>query len=126
VGGLGPSHNREDTPVEVAAKSGDDLIESGTAPSPSLIKIDVEGFELEVLQGLERFLRRSRSVEVVFENEPYRLRERALDKHVVIEHLVKFGFEIRQIAERGTTAPLSESILDRTCDLVALKPAGPR
>jgi len=126
VGGLGPSLNREEAAVEVAAKCGDDLIESGGLPSPSLIKIDVEGFELEVLQGLERFLRRSRDVEVVFENEPYRLRERAFDKRVVVEHLVKLGFEIRQIAERGTTAPFNEISLDRSCDLVALKPGGGR
>jgi FkbM family methyltransferase len=123
VGGLGPSLNRAATPVEVITRRGDDLIQSGAVPAPSLIKIDVEGFELEVLRGLERFLTESREVEIIFENEPYRLRERNFRKTAVVEYLAKFGFEIREIAydKQGQTRPFQESSLDRTCDLIARK-----
>lgn len=36
----------------VKIRSGTEIIRSGEASSPNIIKIDVEGFELEVLQGL--------------------------------------------------------------------------
>jgi FkbM family methyltransferase len=38
--------------TEVEIRSGDGLIQRGDAMAPNAIKIDVEGFELEVLQGL--------------------------------------------------------------------------
>lgn len=40
----------------VDIKRGADLVGSGAAPTPTAIKIDVEGFELEVLQGLGQHL----------------------------------------------------------------------
>ena len=38
--------------ISVAIRRGEGLIQSGEVPPPKAIKIDVEGFELEVLQGL--------------------------------------------------------------------------
>lgn len=123
VGGLGPSHNRDNVPVEVFAQQGDDLIARGRMSPPDLIKIDVEGFEMEVLRGLEHFLRTNSNVELVFEHEPYRLSERSMNKRAVIEYLRGLGFEIRQFADpkQGLTAPLAETTLERSCDLVARK-----
>lgn len=40
----------------VSIQSGDDLVASGQVPAPSVIKIDVEGFELEVIKGLRQLL----------------------------------------------------------------------
>jgi len=40
----------------VSIQSGDDLVASGQVPAPSVIKIDVEGFELEVIKGLRHLL----------------------------------------------------------------------
>lgn len=44
--------------VEVRVANGDQIIDSGEAAFPNVIKIDTEGFELEVLRGLVRSLRR--------------------------------------------------------------------
>lgn len=38
--------------VPVFVRTGDTLIADGTLPAPTVIKIDVEGFELEVIEGL--------------------------------------------------------------------------
>jgi FkbM family methyltransferase len=42
----------------VSMASGDELVGTGDVPSPIVIKIDTEGFELEVLRGLTETLRR--------------------------------------------------------------------
>jgi len=39
-------------PQEVDMRCGLALVEEGAVPAPNVIKIDVEGFELEVLEGL--------------------------------------------------------------------------
>jgi FkbM family methyltransferase len=43
--------------IEVELSRGDDLVETGTAMVPNLIKIDVEGHEYEVLEGLSATLK---------------------------------------------------------------------
>jgi FkbM family methyltransferase len=40
----------------------DDLVSSGTVPPPDFIKLDVQGFELEVLAGGERAMRHARAL----------------------------------------------------------------
>lgn len=40
----------------VSIRSGDELVASGQVPAPNVIKIDVEGFELEVVKGLRHLL----------------------------------------------------------------------
>jgi len=50
---------REDTPntVELVVHPGDELLETEDLPIPNVMKIDVEGFEPEVLRGLDGTLR---------------------------------------------------------------------
>jgi len=56
--------------ITVDVRAAANVIEAGEAPIPNAIKIDVEGFEQEVLEGLGRFLRepdlRTVGVEVHF------------------------------------------------------------
>lgn len=44
------------TPARADMATIDALVEAGDAPRPDLIKIDVQGFELDVLRGAERVL----------------------------------------------------------------------
>lgn len=50
--------------IVVEIRTGANVIEAGDAPVPNAIKIDVEGFELEVLKGLGRYLE-DRAVRVI-------------------------------------------------------------
>jgi FkbM family methyltransferase len=51
-----PSETAEANAVEVELTRGGDLVASGAVPQPDAIKIDVEGHELEVLEGLSEVL----------------------------------------------------------------------
>jgi FkbM family methyltransferase len=53
--------------VQVPVAVGDELIASGRAPAPAVLKIDVEGFEEEVLRGLTRTLQDARCRAVLCE-----------------------------------------------------------
>lgn len=79
-----------DTRGEVYLMTGDDLISQGKAALPNVIKIDTEGFELDVLQGLAETLQnyylRALCIEVHFGQ----LRDRGLVKAAAeIESLLK-------------------------------------
>lgn len=42
--------------VEIPVRTGDSLVQAGTVETPDIIKIDTEGFEAQVLAGLEKTL----------------------------------------------------------------------
>lgn len=48
--------NNSDPAVEVATRSGDELISHGEVPAPNIVKIDVEGAEPLVIDGMENAL----------------------------------------------------------------------
>ena len=48
----------------------DELVESKAIPAPNVVKIDVEGFEKQVLQGASRTLARPGVRAIVFETKP--------------------------------------------------------
>jgi FkbM family methyltransferase len=125
VGGLGVSCTRLDEPISVASKRGDGLVEAVKMARPGLIKIDVEGFEIEVVRGLSGLLAEPSSdpIEIVFEHEPYRLRERHLTKRHLIDLLEGMGFEICKIVPpaNGGSRPFTSGDLDSGCDLVATR-----
>lgn len=54
------------TPIEVTVRRADQYLASIEAKDPSLVKIDVEGYEGQVLQGMQATLKRARPI-VIFE-----------------------------------------------------------
>jgi FkbM family methyltransferase len=71
VGSLLRMHNTVPTGATVDTASGDALIARGGAAPPDVLKIDVEGWELNVLQGLSQTLTERRP-DVIMEYEAYR------------------------------------------------------
>ena len=115
VAGLGHSHNRFQFAVRVHTCTGDGLVSSGTCPAPELIKIDVEGFELEVLNGLQRTLIDHRPT-ILFEHSLYRLKERHQPRNAVTSFLASLGYTLHRSSDGR---PITPADLDRDDDLIA-------
>jgi FkbM family methyltransferase len=83
--------------VEVSIMRADDLIRNQGVPPPTVIKIDVEGYELEVLRGFGDLLD-SRDLLAVFIEVHFRLlHERGLDHapEEISSRLTRAGFKVR-------------------------------
>jgi FkbM family methyltransferase len=122
AGGLGSSHNRCVTPIFVHGVRGDTAIATWNLPIPTVIKIDVEGFELEVLQGMHHTLTTHRPA-VIFEHSLYRLREHpGRAATAVSQFLHSLGYEICDLSGQR---PISNEALNGDCDLLAVHSAVP-
>ncbi len=117
LGSLAKAHNTVSTPVEVRVARGDALISAGEIEAPDLIKIDVEGFEPECLDGLAETLRKKRPVLCV-ESSSYRLSARGLAKDAIAKKLEALGYAVSVITEEGER-PLRASDFDTNFDLAA-------
>jgi FkbM family methyltransferase len=84
------------TSISVQTASGDALIARGVVRAPSVIKIDVEGHEFIVLQGLAVALKSESLRAVVFEDQ-------IADETEVKELLRQSGFEIRPLHRMEAT-----------------------
>jgi FkbM family methyltransferase len=113
--GLGFSHNRFQFPVSVQACTGDVLIASGKCPAPNLIKIDVEGFEINVFKGLERTLAQHRQT-ILFEHSPYRLKELHAAHDQVIRYLESLSYKVFRLSDNESIEPPD---LEKETDFVA-------
>jgi FkbM family methyltransferase len=115
VAGLGHSHNRLMFAVCVQSYTGDALIEQKICPAPNLIKVDVEGFELEVFEGLKKTLSQNRPT-IFFEHSLYRLKERNQKENQVTDFLESVGYSIHRLSDNKKIAAKD---LDRDDDFIA-------
>src|SRR4030095_12780493 len=121
VGALVQSANTLTTPVRVAVERGDALISAGRARLPDVVKIDVEGFEYEVLCGLGQHLARRYDLLIVFENEPYR--DSRIKVEAAIDLLKSLGVSLLGGAPNGLVRPLQPTMLHEHVDILARGPS---
>jgi FkbM family methyltransferase len=82
---------------------------------PDVVKIDVEGFEMEVLRGFGRTLQESPPRLILVE-----LVSREPSHAAAMEHLIAFGYRAERVHSDGTTSPLSSTAdLPAEVELVA-------
>lgn len=86
---------RHEKTVEIPITTGDDLAEN--VPDPDVIKIDVEGAELDVIRGLKQTLSRPQCRTVFCEVH----KTRGVDPQEVKEELSTLGFDLHVLEDRG-------------------------
>jgi len=107
---IGGPTNYEKTLVRL--ETGDHFISDRDLASVQLLKVDVEGFELEVLKGFSSSLRNRKIVAVQFEyNYAVAMRQKCtlVDFQNFFQAL---GFEIGQLRQSGVDFKFSEQWLD--------------
>jgi len=99
--------------IEIDANRGDTLIEDRDLPKPTVVKIDVEGAEFEVLEGLRATLQDSCRL-VFCEVHPRKLRNFGSDKRDIHQLLQSSGFEMEIIHRRDEEYFIKAKKMDDT------------
>jgi FkbM family methyltransferase len=71
----------------------------------SFVKIDVQGYELAVCQGMEETLQQNPDITVVLEFTPSMMIEMGFDPSKLIDFFVERGFKIYVVHPRGKLSP---------------------
>jgi len=87
---------------------GDELVNQGMLQAPTLIKIDVEGFELQVLKGLSQCILRQEFQALVFEAHSDLLEQPSAE---IKTWLVEHDFEISKLKRNEPTAHALDNFL---------------
>jgi len=93
----------------------DDLVGSLGLSRVDVVKIDVDGFELDVLRGARRTLRRFAPL-LVMEWSPASLRSYGVDPGVLVDLLAEVGYRPRGIRRSGRTTGIGWDRLGRVRD----------
>lgn len=119
---IGPTESTFAT-YDVAVKRGEAVLDG---LNPALIKVDVEGWELDVLRGLEGIIQRSKRLSAIVEFSPEHIRRRGLQPEEWLEQLKSFGLnmwviddsdlslrsfdKVTEIGDRGANLFLSRAL----------------
>ncbi len=94
--------------VAVNCSTVDDLVISGQCPTPTLMKIDVEGLEFEVLKGAKRTLEKGCIKAIVFEFEVKGIEIANPD---LLHFLSRMGYVTRRIERPDGTITTRENFI---------------
>ena len=93
------------------------FVQTGVNREPAAAKflVDVQGWELEILLGLDGVLRGSPAVRIVVEFWPGALRERGREPAEVLNRYVEMGYGLRTVLH-GDPADIPLDEIVRVCD----------
>lgn len=97
------------TSITVEATSLDHFFEKEGWPAVHLVKMDIEGAELDALMGMTKLIERNLAVYLVLEFVPHILRSAGVNPGELLERLKGLGFTIQIIAEDGLR-PITDRI----------------
>jgi FkbM family methyltransferase len=85
--------------IEIQVRAGDEALTEFALPHPNVIKIDVEGYELEVIEGVSKMLSSKELRSVFVEVHFALLHNRKLDEApaAIVQTLRRHGFDVRWI-----------------------------
>lgn len=92
----------DDGSIEATLRRGDDFADDADLPTPTLVKIDVEGHEAAVLNGLKRTLSKQQCRTIFCEVHD----ERGIEVEEVSSPLRRYGFSVTEFETRKYTTML--------------------
>jgi FkbM family methyltransferase len=115
--------------VSVPLASIDSFLQNHPGPV-SFVKIDVQGYELAVCQGMTETLRQNPGIKIVLEYMPSAMRELGFESSHLIDLFVERDFNVYQVHPRGKLSPgIPDTMSDSSyCDLLFSRqpiPCGP-
>jgi FkbM family methyltransferase len=108
--------------VEVPMTSLDQYAEQQSITQIDLLKMDVEGSELEVLKGAARLLAKCALKIMVFEVNDIRLASRATTSAALLGHLKTLNYALYDLDEQGRLRPAKQKNTYDYQNLVAVAP----
>jgi FkbM family methyltransferase len=109
--------------VEVPCTTVDEVMRDEGIETVTLLKVDVEGFEPEVMRGASAGLSSGAIRRVLFEYSPEFYRRRGLDERGVIAFLQDRGFDLH--LPDGTRFSADDAGTEKQCDVFAFAPGVP-
>ena len=109
--------------INVPVTSLDDYFPAGKRVD--LIKLDVQGYELSVLQGAERVLKENRDIKLLMEFWPYGLRQASTDPNDILKFAHLHGFVVTPIpASAQLVETAASGAFDETqyCNILLTRP----
>jgi FkbM family methyltransferase len=107
-------NGRHSTYRHPLAQSGSEVVETTTLdaflesegwPRVDLVKVDVEGAEMDVLAGMEQILQRSDQLQLIVELNPCLLRDAGVDPVGLLDRPASWPFDVFLIDEEGGLQP---------------------
>lgn len=99
--------------VEVPTITLDDFLKNKRIPD--LIRMDIEGFEYYVIDGMQNTLKKCKNCNIFIEVHPYQMYEKKLDYKKPLKQLFKLGFKPTYIIKEH--GPLNEELFEYKKDL---------
>lgn len=109
--------------IEVPCTTIDRVMQDEGIETVTLLKVDVEGFEPEVMRGASAGLSSGAIRRVLFEYSPAFYRRRGLDERGVIAFLQDLGFDLRM--PDGTRFSAGDARTEAQCDVLGFAPGVP-
>jgi FkbM family methyltransferase len=105
--------------VSVRLASIDSFLQDNPGPV-TFVKIDVQGYELAVCQGMQDTLRQNPGITIVLEFMPSAMRELGFEPSSLIDLFVQQDFKVYQVHPRGKLSPGMPNIVNDSsyCDLL--------
>ena len=110
------SNDLSESSVQVEICTIDSLLQSlEGSPIVDFVKIDVQGFEGHVFQGMQRTLRQSPNLTLLSEFWPFGLRSAGSNPEDVLHKLEATGLTLHELTSHGTLNPLGnkKDFIDR-------------
>jgi FkbM family methyltransferase len=95
-------YHSKDKPIQIEMSRADDLVHQSHVPPPNAIKIDVEGAEYEVCEGLSGLMATTPPRLIFLEVHPGPLRDFGRSVEDLRTLLTGYGYKIADSGRRGT------------------------